>query len=80
MTDAWILPGRDAALPAGWDAGRLEIVGPKTSVLADAREHARPKLVAFMEGEHVIRPPLARQDSMGADLPLDCPSDALKRS
>jgi hypothetical protein len=53
-------------------AALLQVAWLKPSVLGDAREHPRPQLLAFPEGERVVGPTWATQDAMGAtQLALD---------
>ena len=51
-----------------------EVVGLEAGVLGHAGEHFRAQLLAVMEREGDIRPPLARQDAMRPRLALDDPA------
>ena len=58
---------------------RLEIARREASVFGNASEHARPDLVAIVEGEDEVWPAGLFQDAMGAGLTFDRPTDAEKR-
>ena len=48
-------------------------------MLGDARQHPGPDLVAIVEREHVVRPPVASEGFMGTGLALDAPANAEER-
>ena len=51
-----------------------EVVGCEASVLGNAGEHPRAQLLAVVKGKDHIRPPLARQGTMGSGLALNDPT------
>src|SRR3990172_12308704 len=58
----------------------LEVIGTKSRVLRDSRQHSGADLLAIMEGEYKVQPTLARQCAMRTGLALESPSDAMECS
>jgi hypothetical protein len=56
-----------------------KVVGPKSGVLRDAREHAWANLLAVVKRKNLVAPTLARQNAVRARLTLGSPSEAIER-
>ena len=52
----------------------LQMLRLKAGVLCDTCQHAWPKFLAIVEGEHEVRPTFASQGAMRAGLALDLPA------
>ena len=57
----------------------LEIFGAQPGVFGDATEYPAAQILAVVEGELIIGPAFARQESVGSGLSLEAPSDAFQR-